>query len=276
MDNFLINHVFTLGLWTLAGSTTIPANVDVPLRDTSIPGISAVDPDDEISLSEDSTGLPVIIFSHGMASSRTDYTHFCGEMASRGYVVAAIEHRDGSGPGTVVMKDKDSITPRPHFGLNDLQYVLHASTRLPHNNTSLLSRMDRHVYQLDVSMLKEAQLDFRQAEIQETVRVLRMINDGQGEIVFQLNPRSEGQYMKSWQGRFAMDNITMAGHSYGATGAVSLDCLRREVSVINIPQLQALKGAPSKELPIYGGIILDPYVHFLLSLDRRFFHPIHR
>lgn len=40
--------------------------------------------------------LPVAIFSHGLAGSRNGYSGICGEMASHGVVVCAIEHRDGT------------------------------------------------------------------------------------------------------------------------------------------------------------------------------------
>ena len=69
--------------------------------------------------------------------------------------------------------------------------------------------------------MKEAQIAFRHAEIVETVRALREINKGNGADVFALNPRKEGQDLENWKGRLAMDQITLAGHSYGATGAVS-------------------------------------------------------
>lgn len=83
----MTNFLFTVLLWAVAGRTIIPAAVDAPL----------------LSPDEKRGKWPVVIFSHGMASSRADYTAWCGEMASRGAVVAVLEHRDGSCPGSVVM-----------------------------------------------------------------------------------------------------------------------------------------------------------------------------
>lgn len=117
ISNFLTNSLFTVGLWAIAGSTAIQAEVDVPLPETA-PSFQFTHLG-EAELETD--GFPVIVFSHGMASSRTDYTHFCGELASRGYIVAAIEHRDGSGPGSMIMTPDGKERPLYHFGLGDLK-----------------------------------------------------------------------------------------------------------------------------------------------------------
>ena len=119
INNFVTNGIFTLGLWALTGSTAIPASVDVPLHES--PPTFQPTWAEEGKLEEGLDGFPVIVFSHGMASSRTDYTHFCGELASRGYVVAAIEHRDGSGPGSMIMNVDGSEKPLCHFDLGDLK-----------------------------------------------------------------------------------------------------------------------------------------------------------
>jgi platelet-activating factor acetylhydrolase len=193
-SNFVTNSIFTFSLWLLVGSTKIPAKVDVPLL-------------------QQRGEFPVMVFSHGMASSRTQYTHYAGELASRGYVVAAIEHRDGSGPGTQIIAG-NSIRTLLHFSDGEAG--------------------------IDCDTYKQAQLDFRQAEVEETVRVLRRLNDGGGEKIHLQNSRHEGRDLGEWTGRLSK-NTTIGGHSFGATLA-----------------MQVLKGGSSDLLPFGGAVALDP------------------
>ncbi|EXJ68583.1 uncharacterized protein A1O5_08377 [Cladophialophora psammophila CBS 110553] len=216
ISNFVTNAMLTFGLWALVGSTKIPAHVDVPLHQS--PVVLQL-PDFQDYPVTHENGFPVMVFSHGMASSRTQYTQYVGELASRGVVVAAIEHRDGSGPGTVIMKHGAKPRVLHHF---DVRHLKSDS-------------------QLDGDRFKQAQLDFRQAEVEETVRTLEHINRGGGDEVFVANARSEGEYLHQWEGRLALNNTTMGGHSFGATLA-----------------LQTLRQGPSKLLPFQGAVALDP------------------
>jgi platelet-activating factor acetylhydrolase len=200
-NNFVSRPLFTFVLWAIAGRIRSPAQVDVPLLDS------------------ENNHFPVMVFSHGMASSRTDYTHYCGELASRGHIVAAIEHRDGSCPGSMI-KIIDEREKR----------------LLMFRESELFSDPP-----MDTTKIKEEQLAFRQAEIEETIAVLASIHSGRGDAVFMSNSRREGSHLKDWEARLNMTQITIGGHSYGATGA-----------------LQALKGATSSKNIAIGGIALDP------------------
>lgn len=220
VNNFIVRPIFTFALWAIAGSITIPAYVDAPLlapggRNRGEKGGAAATAGEATAPDR----FPVMVFSHGMASSRTDYTNYLGELASRGYVVAAVEHRDGSCPGTVIkikgQKDRKLI----HF-----------------READLISDPP-----MDTPRIKRDQLAFREAEMREVIRLLQEINHGAGDDIFKLNSRNEGQSLHTWTDRLNLKNLTISGHSYGATGA-----------------LQALKHAPSPENPAVGGIILDP------------------
>lgn len=94
---------------------------------------------------------------------------------------------------------------------------------------------------MDELDLKKAQLDFREAEIRETIYLFDRLNRGQGSQIRNLKPDSLESVLPGFKDRLNMSAVTVAGHSYGATGA-----------------LQALKNAPSEEMPINGAIMLDP------------------
>lgn len=206
INSFITRPIFRFFLWALAGSIYIPAKVNVPILGT----------DDE----KKPDGFPVMVFSHGTVASRTDYSAYAGELASRGYVIAVIEHRDGSGPATTV-----------RYKNGNERKVFHFSEK------QLLSDPP-----MDNAKLKEEQLAFREAEIEQTISVLRDVNTGKGPAMYEANLRNEGHCLHNWEGRLNLTQLVIGGHSYGATGA-----------------LQALKGAPkSSSRPAIGGIILDP------------------
>lgn len=88
--------------------------------------------------------------------------------------------------------------------------------------------------------LKEAQLAFREAEMVETIKLFAQLNAGEAPVI-NLKPDSPREALPGFINRLDLSAITIAGHSYGATGV-----------------LQALKSARSEDLDFNGGIALDP------------------
>lgn len=70
----------------LFGSFKIPAYVDAPFKSNG--------------------KCPVVIFSHGLGAFRTLYSAICAELASQGFIVASVEHRDQSSSATYYFREK--------------------------------------------------------------------------------------------------------------------------------------------------------------------------
>ena len=183
--------------------------------------------------------FPLLIFSHGLGGTRTTYSSVCGEFASYGFVVVAIEHRDGSGPRTFVNASKDPKFSSENLDISEkdrkrrwtqMDYVFPKDNKkdtLPGNTQGVDGE------------LRSAQIDLRLAEIEEAFHVMTLIHDGHGEEVAASNLRLKSAGNKggssrglrgvdwmSWKDRFHLQQVTMLGHSFGA--ATTVEVLRHQ------------------------------------------------
>lgn len=199
------------------------------------------------------TKFPVVILSHGLGGSRTMYSTVCGDLASYGFVVVAMEHRDGSGARSYVNvpegRDSPELTQdergsasgseiksandgkddgRPKRGRSYMvDYIFpkdNAEDTAPHNPIGV----DHE--------LRDAQIQMRLAEIGEVYKVLQIINAGDPkDCIRNKNLRKkpnqgssskglDGIEWSDWKGRLSLENVTAMGHSFG--GATTVQILR--------------------------------------------------
>jgi platelet-activating factor acetylhydrolase len=165
----------------------------------------------------------------------------CGEFASHGFVVCAVEHRDGSGPRTFINRPKyphkvesedcepvDYTAEETKQGYRVVDYIFskyNPSDTSPHSEKGV----DRE--------LRAAQIDLRMAEIEEAYHVMCEIEKGNGQLIADRNLRCEGYKAASrhglqsirwsrWKGSFKTTDVTICGHSFGA--ATSVEILRHD------------------------------------------------
>ncbi|KAK2592086.1 hypothetical protein QQS21_010222 [Conoideocrella luteorostrata] len=240
--------------------TKLPAFRNARLADyyaskTSKEDVSSGQPEDgKERVSSEKPTFPVIMFSHGLGGSRLCYSTICGELASFGFVVVAIEHRDGSGARTLVNlpsnvdaaeiesstaeiisgnEDQDAVAKNKKVQRKEeedinpyyiMDYVLpkdNAQDTSPHNPQGV------------DSTLRTAQVELRLEEIKEAYHVLHMINEGQGNEIARLNLRKKGSIgssslgltgiaWDSWKGSMFLESVTAMGHSFGGATTVQL------------------------------------------------------
>ena len=67
-----------------------------PLTDVRSPALAEALFYNKKDDNNNSIKFPVVIFSHGLNAHRSVYSSICCDLASHGYIVAAIEHKDRS------------------------------------------------------------------------------------------------------------------------------------------------------------------------------------
>jgi platelet-activating factor acetylhydrolase len=72
----------------------------------------------------------------------------------------------------------------------------------------------------NATSLKAEQIKFRQAEVEEVIKILVNITNGDGETVAKASSRGEGQTLSGWKDRIDLDHLLIGGHSFGGNNAV--------------------------------------------------------
>uniref|UniRef100_A0A3P8P2I9 Platelet-activating factor acetylhydrolase n=1 Tax=Astatotilapia calliptera TaxID=8154 RepID=A0A3P8P2I9_ASTCA len=123
MNRALSERIFNY----LFGSFKIPAYLDAPFKSNE--------------------KCPVIIFSHGLGAFRTLYSAICAEMASQGFIVASVEHRDQSASATYYFCEKpESERSNEWMYYRALQ---HGESEFPLRNKQVKQRADECILALD-------------------------------------------------------------------------------------------------------------------------------
>lgn len=197
--------------------------------------------------------FPVVVFSHGLGGSRTMYSTVCGDLASYGFVVVAMEHRDGSGARSYVNVPEKRESPDPsqseRGSASETEHQQAVGIKKQGQPKGCRSYMVDYIFPKDNAQdtaphnpigvdreLRDAQIQMRLAEIEEAYKVLQIIDAGDpDDKIGNNNTRKkpnrgsssrglDGIDWSDWKGRLSMKNVTAMGHSFG--GATTVQILR--------------------------------------------------
>ncbi|CAI5781582.1 platelet-activating factor acetylhydrolase 2, cytoplasmic [Podarcis lilfordi] len=142
---------------------------------------------------------PLIIFSHGLGAFRTVYSAICVEMASRGFVVMALEHRDHSASATYFCK----LDPEtPDFPEAQIREEWLSYQGVPKGQKEFRFR--------------NPQLHQRANECIRGLKLIRSIDSGK-DVVNLLRTDFDLSVLKD---NVDLSKVSVMGHSFGGTTAV--------------------------------------------------------
>ncbi|KAL7748581.1 hypothetical protein RI367_005992 [Sorochytrium milnesiophthora] len=178
--------------------------------------------------------FPVMVFSHGLGGCKGSYSYFCGDYASRGFVVMAVEHRDRSACISL-SRGKEQVT-----------YQRAPVSNLGHDDYAFRNSQVRH----------------RAAEVLKVAELLEHLNSAHPphNELLRTRPDTEGAAdtnMSTTTGpaftdRLDLANMVACGHSFG--GATMLTVLQRPRK-----SLSGGDGNPAHH-PFHCGFVMDPWM----------------
>ena len=208
-----------------------------------------------------------MIFSHGLGGTRLAYSHFCCSLASHGIIVFAPEHRDGSGPVSVVRIGKAS---------EGKEYITKLVPYVPIS----------HVLTQEMSEGRDLQLSIRFTELCLLYKTLQSLHAGVVPKNTTFGP--SGQHIDGGCSELSMfkgvldvespGRVIWAGHSFGAATMVQLiktvyymdtEEWKQQVSLLSLDEHQIgdLKKQITKKSPL---LLLDLWSLSLIGSRRTY------
>ncbi|XP_039551919.1 platelet-activating factor acetylhydrolase isoform X2 [Passer montanus] len=151
---------------------------------------------------------PLIVFSHGLGAFRTIYSAICIEMASQGFIVAAVEHRDESASATYYCKRRSVSESQEESVPNmEKEWIYYRKLK-----TGEEERCLRH-----------KQVQQRAQECIKALNLILKINSGE-EVTNVLHSDFDWNSLKD---SVDTSRIAVMGHSFG--GATVIESLSKEI-----------------------------------------------
>ncbi|KAL3990932.1 Platelet-activating factor acetylhydrolase isoform II family protein [Acanthocheilonema viteae] len=155
-----------------------------------------------ITLNETVTNYPILIFSHGLSACRHFHSIYCSSLASHGYVVAAVEHRDCSACWTYKFETDENTGEK-------IEVPVKIRKVMPTD---------------DEFQLRNEQLQKRVTECVKTLHFFKELNLGQYNSDQQIGKKlllGNDFAWSQFKGRLDMDRVFIAGHSFGGATAIA-------------------------------------------------------
>uniref|UniRef100_A0A672NJS1 Platelet-activating factor acetylhydrolase n=1 Tax=Sinocyclocheilus grahami TaxID=75366 RepID=A0A672NJS1_SINGR len=161
---------------------------------------------------------PVIIFSHGLGAFRTLYSAICVELASQGFIVAAVEHRDESASATFYFREHAEPGTKKHPSCGIAKPVS--------DNLEEVWMYYRPLKPSEIEFpLRNKQVKQRADECIRALDILFDINSGKSvENVLQCDFD-----LSTMENSMDLCRIAIMGHSFG--GATVIECLCKDVKL---------------------------------------------
>jgi platelet-activating factor acetylhydrolase len=166
---------------------TIPSIDKSKTNDYNVPGILHETPLKPELLRK----FPVVVFSHGLTAMRSAYSLIHCDLASHGYIVAAVEHKDGSACLSYTKtKSEDTGDDGPIYEDKWIEYIKTDVNALP---------------------LRYNQVKQRASEMSLALDFLTTLGKGQE---FEDLLKNDFDF-KQFKDRIDLDHVAAMGHSYG-------------------------------------------------------------
>lgn len=172
--------------WNYSGHTRIPAVYGAKARVTD--------------------KLNCIIFSHGLGALRSFYSSICVELASRGYLVAVLEHRDQSSCHTYYFESEEAAKA------NQKTSIEFKHKKLGNGHFEL----------------RKEQVHYRMGEVCKALDFFLALNGGEvpHNVITDVPTRREIKFeLSDLVGKIDVESLSVGGHSFG--GATALLALSR-------------------------------------------------